>query len=981
MKPLRVFLISAGILVAIVVLFTVLALNSGVQTWAARRVLAAQPDVTGEIGRIDVGLHSVTGDNVTVRASGLVLTLPHFEADLSVLGAARERFEVRRLVARGWTLDLTAPALAQATSAPARSHAGVLPVVLAAQTPDATSAQAVPAADLLAALQLPVDLIALDNVELEGTIILGTPDGPARLQARITGGELSLTSVGRFRVQAASISLPASDSGVSALRLEADVSARLDTPRRFAQLAIESDLHAEGPRFPQPVGLRVDAAAGADPDQPAVYSFDVRRGDQVLLDVDARPEAAEPDGVEGTWRVALTAADLAPFTLGFAVPDFAAGGDGTVAINARDGGVMVAGALQVSTTDLRPLHAGLGAVEPLEAAIEFEARRVGDNVRVTRLRTVVTGRQPVMELTTRQGLEYSLSTGELRVADPDAELVDINVQGVPLAWAEPFLDGYAVSGGAVQGAWTAAARDGGFSLRPTASLRVGKVTVRSGQQTLVQDLDIAASISGEFLPSGWQARVEQGQVATGRQRLLSFDARAGRAAAPGAALVATSRYTADLGGWLAQPGAAQFRVFRSGTAVGEFIVALSEKIELAAELEVANLVGPDGEALPQTAIDVRADVGADGRVEAHVPVRVTQNGRASDLTLDAQARPAGDGWHLTALAAGQHLFLQDLELLLLPLAAREGAAEPEIPGGPAGRPIWSGLEGQLSFTFGTVVYSEALTVTNVTGEIELGPEALEIAGLQAALPTGGEFRFQGGLQFEPQAAEPYVLRGEVAASGVEVGNLMTALAPGSTPPVEGRFDLVSTVTGRAADLAALAENTNAEARLSSRGGTLRALSVTVAEYTRSASALANVAGLIGSLTGDTRAQRVKAALDLADQLANLNFDQLNIEITREAGDEIRVKDLSLISPAIRLLGSGTIGDQPGRALWHEPLNLRLQLSAREGVAENLRTLRLLQETADTLGYLPMSEELTLEGSLANISRAQLQSLISRALSQ
>src|SRR5690606_18550128 len=214
--------------------------------------------------------------------------------------------------------------------------------------------------------------------------------------------------------------------------------------------------------------------------------------------------------------------------------------------------------------------------------------------------------------------------------------------------------------------------------------------------------------------------------------------------------------------------------------------------------------------------------------------------------------------------------------------------------------------------------------------------------------TGGQFRFQGSLGFEAPQDEPYVIQGNVAATEVKVGDLMSALSPGSRPPVEGVFDVTSTVHGRASTLDQIADRTAVEAKLSSRGGVLRALSVTVADYAKTASTLANVAGFIGSLTGDSRAQRIKAAADLANQLANLDFDQLNIEITRSPGDRIAIEDLSLISPSIRLLGSGTVGDTPGRPLWEEPLNLRMQLSVREAVADNLRTLRLLKDTADAL---------------------------------
>src|SRR5690606_14624327 len=148
--------------------------------------------------------------------------------------------------------------------------------------------------------------------------------------------------------------------------------------------------------------------------------------------------------------------------------------------------------------------------------------------------------------------------------------------------------------------------------------------------------------SGEYIPSGWQARVEGGHVQAGARRLLSFDARAGQASAPGAALVATSRFDGDLAGWLEQPIASAHQVVQQGVVTGEFIVALSERVELAAEFDLSNLVTTTGEVLPRVALEVRADRAEDGRIEAHLPLRVTQNGRASDLTVNAQARPEGD---------------------------------------------------------------------------------------------------------------------------------------------------------------------------------------------------------------------------------------------------------------------------------------------------------------------------------------------------
>src|SRR5690606_29606392 len=184
--------------------------------------------------------------------------------------------------------------------------------------------------------------------------------------------------------------------------------------------------------------------------------------------------------------------------------------------------------------------------------------------RVTQLEASLAGTRPVASLTTKQGLEFNLSSGELKVADPESDLFDLQLQGLPLEWVQPFLGTLAISGGPAQAAWTAGARDGGFVLRAVSPLRVGGASVSKEGHLLAGPLDIALSLSGEYLPTGWQARVENGHVRSGTNRLVTFDARAGQAGVAGAAVVATSRFNADLGAILAQPVAAQYRYLDSG---------------------------------------------------------------------------------------------------------------------------------------------------------------------------------------------------------------------------------------------------------------------------------------------------------------------------------------------------------------------------------------------------------------------------------
>ena len=70
MKLLRVLLISGAILVGLLAIVVILALTPSVQTWAARRALAGQPDMKVQLGRVDVGLQKSTISQLRIERSG-----------------------------------------------------------------------------------------------------------------------------------------------------------------------------------------------------------------------------------------------------------------------------------------------------------------------------------------------------------------------------------------------------------------------------------------------------------------------------------------------------------------------------------------------------------------------------------------------------------------------------------------------------------------------------------------------------------------------------------------------------------------------------------------------------------------------------------------------------------------------------------------------------------------------------------------------
>ena len=103
MKPARILVVSLGVLAVGLLIVGVLALNSSVQTWAARRALAERPELNATLGSISVGFQRVEIRALQAESNGAVLTLPSLDAVLPVIAAGlQDRVEIKSLVAKGW---------------------------------------------------------------------------------------------------------------------------------------------------------------------------------------------------------------------------------------------------------------------------------------------------------------------------------------------------------------------------------------------------------------------------------------------------------------------------------------------------------------------------------------------------------------------------------------------------------------------------------------------------------------------------------------------------------------------------------------------------------------------------------------------------------------------------------------------------------------------------------------------------------------
>jgi hypothetical protein len=326
-----------------------------------------------------------------------------------------------------------------------------------------------------------------------------------------------------------------------------------------------------------------------------------------------------------------------------------------------------------------------------------------------------------------------------------------------------------------------------------------------------------------------------------------------------------------------------------------------------------------------------------------------------------------------------------------------GAAAGEVSGEPAtvdtqttisaeaGSIPWRGVTGVFKTALGEVTLENGLVLNNVRGDLSLGATSLKLDSVSADLRDGGNFTFDGQLNYSGGVDRPFALTGKMQAEQVEVGALLRRFDPLEQPVMDGAFNFTANLSSEAAHLETLADSLQFDARVTSTGGVLRALGVDISKMVQAGKTVAALGSIFAALNNDSRvgnyAAKLQAATQVAEQLSLLAFDQLNLELSRTTSGDLQLRDLSIISPGLRLLGNGGIQHRDGVPLWLQPLTVRLQMSAREQMATDLAALNLLRTEADALGYLPLVQSVNLSGNLSVVNTDSIRQLLIRALNR
>lgn len=990
-KPVRLLLLATGLGALVTGGLVGLAFHSGVQTWAARKALAGQPTLKASLGQLSAGFRTVELHDLHFERDGARIALPAVLTEVSTIDAGLNRkVLVKRLIAKGWTLDLTGyrpPTSSSAqTGGAAPASAPVTAPTAVAAAPAAAAAQVFQG--IFAQTALPFDL-ALDGVDLEGDVKLSPAPGIATGSAHVVlrGGGLATGQEGAFTFDVV-VALTGNDVPVTSLKVTGRLAAAMDTPRTFYRLATTAEAAATGPRFPSGVKLAAEVAARREAAGES-YAISLSDSARLLASLQAALPSSSPR-LAGSWKLDLRDTDLAPFTLGRALPSFGLVGVGGLEVDTASAEVHTTGKLNVSADRLGVIQPELAVIGLARVNAEFDLARRGDNLRVERVTAAVSGSGPVATVQSLQPFEFNARTGELKVAAPDRDLLSLALQGLPLGWAQPFLKDTVLTGGNVRGELVAVARNGGFSLRAKTPLAADGVSLAQAGKPMLRAVDLSATAAVDYTPQGWQVELAPLTLKSGAATLLALDAKVGQLTGANQPVKATGKFSSTLPAALAQPVAGGALALTGGEAAGEFVVSLGAKQEIQGRLALTQLaVDPKlaKEKLPALDAEVRAEIASTGAITLNVPLVITAGDRKSDLTLSGTVTPGKTATAIDAHVTGNVFVIDDAQAfaVVLPLAAPVPEKSPTASAAPAmsSAPLWAGFTGQLALALKKVVYSDSLQLSEVTGTLSLEAGSAKIVNFRAGLGGGASAKLDGRVTYDIGSSKPYAIAAEVALDEFDPVPLFKTINPGQPATVEGRFSLASKVTSCAPTLAECASAATGEFQLTSRGGIFRGLPVSYAAKAEStgriAAGVAAVSSVFSSVTSsvmgrkdlDEIASKAQAVSEMAQTLTAIPYDQLSVVFTRDAALNTSLKDFSLIAPELRLSGAGQATHREGARLLEDALTMEFKLRARGRLAEVLKYLGRLEPATDDLGYAGCTLPLKVAGTLGKPDTTQL----------
>lgn len=559
------------------------------------------------------------------------------------------------------------------------------------------------------------------------------------------------------------------------------------------------------------------------------------------------------------------------------------------------------------------------------------------------------------------------------------DLAEIELGEIPLGLV-PLDEPGAELGGTVAPTKFVCGLDGGkLSVRAVAPFKLSGVSLTQDGEAALSGLEVEASPSFEMAAGA--ATVRTGDMTIrNADGVVMFSGKGESAQSTAVGTTLNFTFNLEIPALAGQPFFAGTRSVSGGRASGEIRATYSATKQIEARLTVNGLVTRDaGQLLPVANLSFRALVDEKGKISFQAPLFLDRAGQRSDLNFSFELTPSGRSYLIDGRLTGDHVALADAASVLGVFSSGTArATQPDVTSSAVPAPLvadktsaWSKFRGRLALDVKSATLGKDWSMEGLTGAVAIEPAAITLQKLDAALGGKGqlsakaEIRFSGGPQ-------PYQLKGDFNLTEFDAGKLFKAIEPTRPPTVEGLFSVAGHFAGEGETLDRTMTQAHGQFDLTSRQGIFRGLQRTSGKVSMTSKAVEIGASVLGSLLGSEKATKAAEKVagqayfvdQLAQSLGEFNYDQLNVRLVRDESLNLKLEDIGLISPEVRLLGKGTVTYVVGKPLLEQPMAVSLSLAARGKVEQLLSKLRVLDGSRDEVGYARTKETVTIGGSLA-----------------
>lgn len=589
--------------------------------------------------------------------------------------------------------------------------------------------------------------------------------------------------------------------------------------------------------------------------------------------------------------------------------------------------------------------------------------------------------QPLAAFGLARTFALDLATLKADAGAPDAELVRLTLGRIPLDAFLRTVPGLAVGGAVAGGEFALVAQGEKLVLRAKSPLGLADVTVRQSKRLLLDKVAVQASPVIE-IAHRTIARVASGDMTLRDSLGATFATLSGEFTNTGeAGLRGGLTFNLDLPALASQPGFARSDALLAGRASGEMRAALdSGTVQVEARATLNGLVTREGnQALPVANLSLRTVATPDGRVSVQAPILLDRAGQRSDLNFSVEGVRREKNFDFDGRLTSEHVELGDALMLFAAAGAPLGTESPESAAAQARalsppsadeKPFWTGFAGQLALDLKSVARGKDWTMSGLTGRLAVEPERVSLQKLGADFGEKSRLAAKGDIVFAP-GLNPYHLTGDFSLTEFDAGKFFKALNPERAPTVEGVFSVAGQLEGRGLTLDDTLDRTRGQFQLTSRQGVFRGLKRATDKLSVASKAV-ELGAALGSLL---KTGRVKEAVEkvagssyyvdqLAQALGEFNYDHFSLKLVRDESLNVELQDISLVSPEIRLNGSGRVTYEAGKPLLEQPLSVSLNLASRGKIEQIIGRLRELDGTRDELDYARAKNPVVVGGTLA-----------------